>query len=72
MKWPQVLTEEERVTEVGFVINCRIALRLVRAFKTKVSIELHPAMSRNIGRTLDYARRYYRVYVRSILLLKFL
>ena len=55
------LTEEERVTEVGFVINCRIALRLVRAFKTKVSIELHPSMSRNIGRTLDYARRYYRI-----------
>ena len=55
------LTEEELVTEVGFVINCRIALRLVRAFKTKVSIELHPSMSRNIGRTLDYARRYYRV-----------
>jgi transaldolase len=55
------LTEEERVAEVGFVINCRIALRLVRAFKTKVSIELHPSMSRNIGGTLDYARRYYRV-----------
>ena len=55
------LTEEEQVTEVGFVINCRIALRLVRAFKTKVSIELHPSMSRNIGRTLDYARRYYRI-----------
>ena len=55
------LTKEERVAEVGFVINCHIALRLVRAFKTKVSIELHPSMSRNIGRTLDYARRYYRV-----------
>ena len=55
------LTEEERVTEVGFVINCRIALRLAQAFKTKVSIELHPSMSRNIGRTLDYARRYYRI-----------
>ena len=55
------LTEEEQVAEVGFVINCRIALRLVRAFKTKVSIELHPSMSRNIGGTLDYARRYYRV-----------
>ncbi len=55
------LTEEERVTEVGFVINCRIALRLVRAFKTKVSIELHPSMSRNLERTIDYARRYYRI-----------
>ena len=55
------LTGEEWVAEIGFVINCRIALRLVRAFKTKVSIELHPSMSRNIGRTLEYARRYYRV-----------
>ena len=55
------LAEEERVTEVGFVINCHIALRLVRAFKTRVSVELHPSMSRNIERTLDYARRYYRV-----------
>jgi transaldolase len=43
------------------VINCRIALRLVQAFKTKVSIELHPSMSRNIGKTLNYARRYYRI-----------
>lgn len=55
------LTVDERVTEIGFVINCRIALRLVQAFKTKVSIELHPSISRNIEHTLDYARRYYRV-----------
>ena len=55
------LTEDEQVTEVGFVINCRIALRLVQAFKTKVSIELHPSMSRNIGKTLNYARRYYKI-----------
>ena len=55
------LSEEERVTEIGFVINCRIALRLVRSFKTRVSVELHPSMSRNYKRTLDYARRYYRV-----------
>ncbi len=55
------LSEEERVTEIGFVINCRIALRLVRAFKTRVSVELHPSMSRNMERTLEYARRYYRV-----------
>ena len=56
-----ILLEEERIAEVGFVINCRIALRLVRAFKTRVSVELHPSMSRNIERTLDCARRYYRV-----------
>jgi len=54
-------TEEELVTEIGFVINCKIALRLVQAFKVKVSVELHPAMSRDMGKTLTYARRYYKV-----------
>ncbi len=55
------LNDEEMVTEIGFVINCKIALRLVQAFKVKVSVELHPAMSRDIEKTLAYARRYYKV-----------
>lgn len=55
------LNEEELVTEIGFVINCKIALRLVQAFKVKVSVELHPAMSRDVEKTLAYARRYYKV-----------
>jgi len=55
------LNEEELVTEIGFVINCKIALRLVQAFKVKVSVELHPAMSRDIEKSLAYARRYYKV-----------
>jgi len=55
------LNEEELITEIGFVINCKIALRLVQAFKVKVSVELHPAMSRDIEKTLAYARRYYKV-----------
>ncbi|MFQ5451552.1 MAG: transaldolase family protein [Nitrospinaceae bacterium] len=55
------LSEEDLVTEIGFVINCKIALRLVNAFKVKVSVELHPAMSRNIEKSLAYARRYYKV-----------
>lgn len=55
------LSEEELVREIGFVINCRIALRLVEAFRVKVSVELHPAMSRDLETTLDYARRYYKV-----------
>ncbi len=55
------LTEEELITEIGFVINCKIALRLVQAFKVKVSVELHPVMSRDIETTLNYARRYYKV-----------
>lgn len=55
------LNGDELVTEIGFVINCKIALRLVQAFKVKVSVELHPAMSRDIEKTLTYARRYYKV-----------
>ena len=55
------LNEEELVTEIGFVINCKIALRLVQAFKVKVSVELHPAMSRDIEKSLAFARRYYKI-----------
>ncbi len=55
------MSEEEMVREVGFVINCHIALRLVEAFRVKVSVELHPAMSRDLTTTLQYARRYYKV-----------
>ncbi len=55
------LPEEEMVLEVGFVINCKIALRLVQAFKVKVSVELHPTISRNMERTLHFGRRYYKV-----------
>jgi transaldolase len=55
------LSEDEMILEVGFVINCKIALRLVQAFKVKVSVELHPAISRSIERTLHYGRRYYNV-----------
>jgi transaldolase len=55
------LSEEELILEVGFVINCKIALRLVQAFKVKVSVELHPAISRDIERSLHYGRRYFKV-----------
>jgi transaldolase len=55
------LSTEDLVTEIGFVINCRIALRLVEAFKVKVSVELHPSMARDIDKSLEYARRYYKV-----------
>ena len=55
------ITKEELILEVGFVINCKIALRLVQAFKVKVSIELHPSVSKDIERTLHYGRRYFKV-----------
>lgn len=55
------LSREELVMEIGFVINCRIALRLVDAFKVKVSVELHPAISRDIDKSVEYGKRYFRV-----------
>ena len=55
------LSREELILEIGFVINCHIALRLVEAFRVKVSVELHPSLARDIGKTLRYARRYYSV-----------
>ena len=55
------LSPEEMVMEVGFVINCRIALRLVAEFRVKVSVELHPSVSRDLARTLDYGHRYFKV-----------
>jgi len=55
------LSDDEQVAEIGFVINCKIALRLVQAFKVQVSVELHPSLSRDIEKTLATARRYYRV-----------
>ena len=55
------LSEEKMILEVGFVINCKIALRLGQAFKVKGCVELHPAVSRNIERTLHFGRRYYNV-----------
>ncbi|MEP6756271.1 MAG: transaldolase family protein [Chthonomonadales bacterium] len=55
------LTEDEMVMELGFIVNCHIALRLVKAFGVKVSVELHPAVSHDIGRTVAYAERYYAI-----------
>ena len=55
------LTEDEMVMELGFIVNCHIALRLVKAFGVKVSVELHPAVSKDIAKTVAYAERYYAV-----------
>src|SRR5205823_2936437 len=42
-------------------VNCHIALRLVKAFGARVSVELHPAVADSIERTVHFAERYYRV-----------
>ena len=55
------ISENDLVVELGFVINCHIALRLVKAFGAMVSVELHPAVSENIDRTVYFAERYFAV-----------
>ncbi len=55
------LSDEDLVLEIGFVINCRIALRLVEAFRVKVSVELHPSMAWDMEKSLAFARRYFKV-----------
>src|SRR5579862_75841 len=55
------ITEDDLVREVGFVINCRQALRLVSAFDAHVSVELHPGMAADAETSVDYGRRYYAV-----------
>lgn len=49
------------VLEVGFVVNCRTALRLVEAFDATVSVELHPGMADDAQRSVEYGRRYHAV-----------
>src|SRR5262249_52206688 len=55
------ISDADLVMELGFVINCHIALRLVKAFGAMVSVELHPALSEDIDRTVYFAERYFAV-----------
>ncbi|MGV3719732.1 MAG: transaldolase family protein [Actinomycetota bacterium] len=52
------LSLDELVIEVGFVLNCRVALRLIEAFDAHVSVELHPAMAHDAERSFQYGMRY--------------
>ncbi len=55
------ISDEDLVMDVAFVVNCHIALRLVKAFDVLVSVELHPAIGYDIDKTLRYAQRYYAI-----------
>jgi transaldolase len=55
------ITPDELVREVGFVVNNRLALRLVEAFDATVSVELHPGMAHDVAASVRYGQRYYAV-----------
>lgn len=54
-------TNEELIMQVGFVINCKIALRLVERLDSSVSVELHPSVAHDIEATVHLARLYHAV-----------
>jgi len=49
------------VIEIAFLLNAYHALRLVRTFGSRVSVELHTDMANDVERTLAYARRYWAI-----------
>lgn len=55
------ISADDMVMDIVFVVNCHVALRLVKAFDALVSVELHPAVGHDIEKTLRYAQRYYAI-----------
>ncbi|MBD3322444.1 MAG: transaldolase [Chitinivibrionales bacterium] len=51
----------QRIIEIAFVLNAHHALRLVRRFGARVSVELHTALADDIETTVAYAERFYRI-----------
>lgn len=55
------LSKEDLVVEVGFVVNCVIARSLISRFGVNVSVELHPAIARDVEATVMFGKRYFAV-----------
>lgn len=55
------MSDDDLIREIGFVVNCKIALRLVEAFNVNVSVELHPDWARSKEKTVEMGRRYFKV-----------
>jgi transaldolase len=55
------LDEQKLLYEMGFVVNCRIALSLVKELGCQVSVELHPDFAHQVELSVKYGKRYYEV-----------
>lgn len=55
------ITDHDLVIEIAFLINAKLALKLVETFGAHVSVELHPDTAFDVRRTLNFARRYYNI-----------
>jgi transaldolase len=55
------ISPDDLVLEIGFVVNCHVALRLVERFDANVSVELHPALAHDVEASVRFGRRYFAV-----------
>ena len=55
------LPREERIREIGFILNARHGLKLARRFGADVSVELHTALSHDLEGILFYGERFHEI-----------
>ena len=55
------LSDEDRMLEFAFMLNCWHGLRLVERFEGYVSVEEHTCMSGDVNKSVEFARRYFDV-----------
>jgi len=53
--------DDQMVIELAFFLNAYHALRLVRTFGARVSVELHTDLAQDVHRTIAYARRFHAI-----------
>jgi len=55
------LSHQDRLLELGFILNAAHALRLVDEFDAYVSVEEHTILAHDVGKSLEYGRRYHAI-----------
>jgi transaldolase len=55
------LPEEEKIREIGFILNARHGLKLVEQFDAYVSVEEHTDLASDVEAAVDCARRYHEI-----------
>ncbi len=52
---------EDKVLELSFILNARHGLRLAKRFGTRVSVELHTDLSRDVEGIVHYGERFHQI-----------
>lgn len=55
------LSEQQRLLELGFILNATHALHLVEHFDAYVSVEEHTDLAHDVEGAVEYAHRYYMI-----------